>query len=316
MDEHSPSSSRIHTLNALQEQIMALLPEPGRLQTTLSHVHVSHLSVSSGMEHCFYSPGAAFIISGRKHAHLGRKTVTYGAGYCMVAAVDMPSAYEILDVSPEHPFLSVMVSLDAALIADCLQLFSPQYFKDAKDADSEGAVIIEASDTLLMLVKRLLEQHGKPQAEIMEPLLLREFFIELLQGPAGASLRGIFRRDSRAHKIAETVHYLREHYREPLNIKALADMVYMAPSTFFKHFKAVTTLSPLQYHKRLRLYEAKRLLLTERCTVAEACYSVGYESQQQFTREYKRMFGRPPRRDTHDGSAFSVEDQAKKDENR
>ncbi len=144
---------------------------------------------------------------------------------------------------------------------------------------------------------RLAELIEKPQeASIMGGLLLREIHYRLLSGPFGRMLRSLNTFGTPGHQITRAVCWLKENYKEPLRVEELAGRMNMAPSTFHKYFKDVTTLSPLQYQKRLRLSEAQRLLLANECDVAEAAYAVGYESAAQFNREYKRLIGQPPRK--------------------
>jgi AraC-like DNA-binding protein len=131
----------------------------------------------------------------------------------------------------------------------------------------------------------------------LAPLLLREITYRTLTGPQGSRLRQIAATGGPAHRIARAIHWLKDHFADPVRIEALAKQVRMSPSAFHLHFKSVTALSPLQYQKRLRLQEARRLMLGAGLDAAEAAFRVGYESPSQFSREYRRMFGAPPRRD-------------------
>jgi AraC-like DNA-binding protein len=131
----------------------------------------------------------------------------------------------------------------------------------------------------------------------LAPLILREITYRILTGPQGTQLRQVASVDAPARRIAAAIRWLKDHFAEPLKIESLAKKLKMSPSAFHLHFKEVTAMSPLQYQKRLRLQEARRLMLGEGCDAARAAFRVGYESPSQFSREYCRMFGAPPRRD-------------------
>lgn len=134
--------------------------------------------------------------------------------------------------------------------------------------------------------------------QMLLPSVLHEIHYYALADVQCANLRELCMQGMPNHRIARTVQWIKEHYKEPLRIQNLAEMSFMAPSTFHAHFKAVTSLTPLQYQKRLRLHEAKRLMLFQKCSATEAAFEVGYQSVQQFCREYKRFFGKSPARDT------------------
>ena len=151
---------------------------------------------------------------------------------------------------------------------------------------------------MLDAVLRLAETLERPEAaRALAPLIVRELHVRLLTGPFGNRFRRLFVRGSQEAAIAEAVAWIAANFREPLRIETLARRAGMAPSTFHRHFKAITTVSPLQYQKRVRLAVAQRLLVQENADVARAAFAVGYESASQFGREYKRLFGASPRRD-------------------
>lgn len=227
-------------LEQLKNQVLNLLPQHGRLNTDIELLHLSHLDHSEGTQHCFYSPGIAMIVQGEKKALLGHESCQYSAGFGMVASMDMPSAFEIIGASKEKPFLSLMLNFDGALISECLQQLPPAYaYTDSPGSrqDPKCVQIIKIDDELLSLFLRLLKLHGDPQVKLLAPLTLKELYIRLLTGENSAVLRSIYTRDSHTYKIARAIHYLREHYKEPLDVPALAGMVFMAPSTFFKHYE-------------------------------------------------------------------------------
>ena len=151
---------------------------------------------------------------------------------------------------------------------------------------------------LLDAVSRLVALLDSPQDIVpLAPLVLREITYRVLAGPQGSRLRQIASAGAPAHRIARAIRWLKDHFADPLRIESLAKHVRMSPSALHLHFKGVTAMSPLQYQKRLRLQEARRLMLGNGLDAAEAAFRVGYESPSQFSREYRRMFGAPPRQD-------------------
>ena len=147
---------------------------------------------------------------------------------------------------------------------------------------------------------------GNETFEPLAPLVLREITYRVLTGPQGPRLRQIASAGAPAQRIARAIRWLKDHFTDPLRVESLAKHARMSPSAFHLHFKGVTALSPLQYQKRLRLQEARRLMLGEGLDAAEAAFRVGYESPSQFSREYRRLFGAPPRQNI---AALQVEAQ-------
>ncbi len=199
-----------------------------------------------------------------------------------------------MEASPEKPYLSLSLSLDTGLIAALASRVPPS---GRLPLSFRGATAQKVEADLLDAFVRLAEAAQQPQpVPVLEELLMREIHYRLLVGPFGGILRTLNTFGSQGHQITRAIAWLRENYRKPLAVEELAGRVNMAPSTFHKYFKGITTLSPLQYQKRLRLGEAQRLMLSQGYDVTQAALSVGYESATQFIREYKRLFGEPPKR--------------------
>ena len=227
---------------------------------------------------------------------LGSEEYCYGENQCLVAGVDMPSSFYVTDASPERPFLALCLDLDKYLITRLAAEVPPPCATGA--CSYKGLSVADVDPDILHAFLRLIELLEKPeQIPILGPLIVREIHYRLLIGPQGEFLRRLNTLGTQSNQIAQAITWLRDNYREPLQVDKLAQKVNMATSTFHRHFKEVTTLSPLQFHKRLRLYEAKRLMLTESKDASSASLAVGYESPTQFNREYKRLFGEPPHRD-------------------
>ncbi|NUP08893.1 MAG: AraC family transcriptional regulator [Polyangiaceae bacterium] len=243
-----------------------------------------------------YEPALCIIAQGRKRVLLGEEAYYYDPAQFLLVAADVPVEGEIIQASPSQPYLSVRVRLDVGVVAE---LIAETRKLDALDPTTGRALAVSPVEpALLDAVTRLVALLGAPDDRaVLAPLVLREITYRLLVGAQGARLRQIGAGDGQAQRIVRAVRWLRDHFTEPLRIETLAREVRMSPSALHQHFKSVTAMSPLQYQKRLRLLEARRLMLGEGCDASEACYRVGYESPSHFSREYRRMFGAPPRRD-------------------
>ncbi len=217
----------------------------------------------------FYEPVIIVVVQGKKLVKIGAEEHHYGENICFVCGVDMPVSSCVMEASKETPYLSMSLKLDTGLIA------------------SLASQIPSPSDSTVY--------RGAGTQEV-DPDLLDAFVYRLLAGAFGNTLRSLNTLGSQGHQITKAIAWLKEFYKEPLLVEDLANRSHMAPSTFHKYFKRITTLSPLQYQKRLRLGEAQRLMLSEGYDVTQAAMAVGYESATQFIREYKRLFGDPPRR--------------------
>ena len=158
-----------------------------------------------------------------------------------------------------------------------------------------GISVADVTDNILNAFSRLIDLVDTPDdIDTIAPMIVKEIHYRILKGPIGNSLKAINIYGSKSGRIMQAIQYLKAHYTESIKIDDLASMVNMAPSTFNRYFRTITTLSPLQYQKRLRLYEAQRLMLMEDFNATTACFEVGYNSLHQFNREYKKVFGEPP----------------------
>ena len=238
----------------------------------------------------------ALVVQGYKHSIIGDHQANYGKNQCVVVGVDMPGVFHVTGASEEVPFLSLSVRLDRRIISQQIAELPTILIENTEPLNP--VVVSDVSKDLLDAFIRLVELLDTPsRIPILSPLILREIHFYLLSGNQGGCLRLFNTSGTQASQIAQAVAWLREHYTTPLRMEELARQVNMAPSTFNRHFKEITSLSPLQFQKRLRLYEAERLMLIEGKDAGTAALSVGYESVSQFTREYKRQFGEPPHRD-------------------
>lgn len=240
-------------------------------------------------------PLIAICLQGRKRVTMGTARLDYGPGEALVITADVPTISEITQASPAAPYYALALELDPALLRELAGAAGP-------GADDPAPVRIqpadpEVTDAALRLM-RLLE---RPAAQpVLGEALLREMHYWLLTGRHGGAIRALGAVDSQAHRIARAVALIRRDYARSLRIADLAGTAGMSESSFHQHFRAVTTLSPLQFQKRLRLIEARRLMLAQGAAIGQAAHAVGYESVPQFTRDYGRLFGAPPGRDIRD----------------
>lgn len=241
-----------------------------------------------------YQPLVSLILQGEKRLLIGSEVISYTAGQTFIASVALPVIGEIVHASVKGPYLAVRLTFDRAMIADLL-LDDPG---PAVSADTPSFCVSHASDRLIDAWLRMLRLMEEPdEIAVMAPLLEREILFRLLRGPQGAVLRQVASIDDRFAQIRNALVRLRKDYATTFHVDDLASASNMSPSAFQRRFKTSTGLSPIQYQKRIRLYEARGMLFARPGDVAAVALAVGYESLSQFTREYARMFGSPPARD-------------------
>jgi AraC-like DNA-binding protein len=242
-------------------------------------------------------PIFAILLQGKKEALLGEETYRYGAGQYLVVSVDLPISGFVVEATPEKPYLGFKLNLDPLQLCDIIT--SQTILSTSKKEKSVRGLFVSTVDApLLDCALRLTKLLDTPQdIPMLAPMIIREIYYRLLMGEQGEPVRQIATSGSNMQRIAEVIQLLKTDFAQPMRVENLADQVSMSPSSFHYHFKEVTSMSPLQYQKQLRLLEARRLMLAENSDAANAAYQVGYESPSQFSREYSRMFGAPPIKD-------------------
>lgn len=291
----------------LKRRIGSRMPKPGDYETGLPGVRTYRRDETTQPQTCFYRPMIVKMVQGYKRAMMGTEEYRYGEDELMVTGVDMPGVSMICEAAPESPSTSIAIDLDRNLIAQ-LSLEIPH-----KPFDTPAAmkgIHVQALDAeMLDAFVRLAELFDNPQKRaVLGPMIVREIHYLLLVGPNGHRLRAFHTVGTQSNQVAQAIIWLKQNLSTSIQVEALAEKVHMAPSTFHRHFKEVTNLSPVQFQKRLRLHEAQRLMLARDMDASSACVAVGYESLSQFNREYKRLFGDPPRKDVtrlRANSAFS-----------
>ncbi len=243
-----------------------------------------------------YEPTLCIILQGKKETLLGKETYHYGAAQYIVVTVDLPLSGLIVEATPDEPYLGVKLSLDATLLWDIIDQI--QHSTDKKENSVRGFFVSDADESLIDCAIRLTRLLDTPEdIPFLAPMIVREIYYRLLIGEQGQAIRQIAIFGSHMQRIAEVIKLIKADFTKSLRVDDLAKQANMSPASFHRHFKAVTSMSPMQYQKQLRLMEARRLMLIENADVTNAAYQVGYESASQFSREYSRMFGMSPIKD-------------------
>lgn len=242
-----------------------------------------------------YEPGLILVAQGAKQLMLGEDVYRYDETNYLITSFNLPAYCQVTEASPAQPYLCARLDFDMPRLGEMLTSTALAASNERGGRGlSTGPIDNELLEAVLRLV-RLLE--APADLAVLGPLIEREIMYRLLTGPQGPMLRQLATSGSRSHQIARAIDWLKLNYARPLRIDDLAREVAMSASSLHHHFRSITSMSPLQYQKQLRLQEARRLLLSERGDVASIAHSVGYESPSQFSREYSRQFGASPLRD-------------------
>jgi len=287
-------------MQAMEEQLNELRALTAKAKNRLTETGIPRVAMVQGKipEHelsAVYDPMVNLILQGSKSMTVGDRTLHYCPANYFVMSVDLPAVGTVWPAATGEPYLAVALTLQptvvAALIAD---LPKPARSEKAETGFSVAAVTPDLMDAWVRML-RLMERPVDIPA--LAPVYEREILYRVLQGPQGAMLRDIATPDSAIGRISLAIQVIRRDFAEPLRVEALAQKAAMSMSAFHRHFKAVTALSPVQYQKRIRLLQARTLLVVGGQSVTRAAFEVGYESPTQFSREYARAFGLPPGRD-------------------
>ena len=265
-------------------------------KTDIDQLEFARESAVSAALPVLCQPILGIIIQGKKEALLGEETYRYDAAQYIVISVDLPLCGFVVEATPDKPYLGFKLNLDPRQLCDIIAQTSPSARQ--KEDSVRGLFVSTADTSLLDGAIRLTRLLDTPQdIPMLAPIVIREIYYRLLMGEQGEAVRQIATSGSNMQRIAEVIQLIKADFTQPMRVEDLADRVSMSPSSFHHHFKQVTSMSPIQYQKQLRLLEARRLMLAENSNAASAAYDVGYESPSQFSREYKRLFGVPPSRD-------------------
>lgn len=260
----------------------------------MSRLSIHSISKPTDLNSLIYDPMAFIVLQGTKRTIIGDQVFEYGPGQTMVVAAEITAMGQIVEASPDKPFLAIGLDLDPAVIMNVVL-----YLSETPELQMQpGFAFSMANAELIGAWQRLLAMYERPkEIPVMALHLEHELMFRLMLTPHAEMLRQIAGVDSRLSHIRQAMAWIREHYAEQLSVDDMAAVAGMSASVFHRRFKQVTALSPLQYQKRIRLQDARRRLVSKEADAATVSFTVGYKSTSQFSREYRRLFGEPPRRD-------------------
>lgn len=282
----------------LIEHALRLAPHEGVHATAIASLQVLRVDRPMPLRGAIYEPGVVLVLQGRKQAMLGIERLVYDPLHYLLASTTMPTRGQVIEATPQRPYLCLRLRVDprelAALVLEAAPASPPATGPD--DRLSSGLRVARVSPPLIDAMARLVQLLDQPRdLPVLAPLAQREVFYRVLTGSLGAGLRALAVADSHAQRIQRAIDLLRRRFDEPLRVDDLAAAAHMSASSLHLRFKQLTSMAPLQYQKQLRLHHARELMLGEGLDAASAAHRVGYESASQFSREYRRMFGAPPR---------------------
>jgi AraC-like DNA-binding protein len=281
---------------AMANRIANRLDGTADQETALPDLLLFRRDAPTEPDFCLIEPSVVLVVQGTKQMLIGDEEFPYDTTNFLITSLDLPARSQVIDAGPGTPCLGLVLKIDLKILAE---LISQGNLPRTEEKQGKmGVGLGTMTPTLMEPLKRLLDLLDEPDAiETLAPLVLREIHYRLLQSDQANLLRKIASVDSHGYRIAKAIDWLKDNFNEPLRIEELASRVQMSSSSFHHHFRQLTGVSPLQYQKQIRLNEAKRLMLNDHLDASSAAFQVGYESPQQFSREYGRLFGAPPRRD-------------------
>jgi len=280
--------------NELVRLISSVVVEDGTIEA-MPGLHLSRSTQLSTSPSVLLRPAFCFVAQGGKKAMLADEVFHYDPGHYLIFTVDLPLTFQVDEATEDQPYLGMRLDIDPAIVASVMADAEMKFRKGdaAAKAMSVNAVDVDLLDAVVRLV-RLTERPA--DQKLLHPLILKEIIFRLLSGGQGPRL-GHMIAHADTHRISNAIGRLRHNFDKPLNIDELARDLGMSVSSFHHHFKSVTAMSPLRYHKQIRLQEARKLMLAGSLDAATAGFRVGYDDPAYFSRDYKKQFGAPPHRD-------------------
>jgi AraC-like DNA-binding protein len=280
----------------LAQIIGAQISKPGDYGTAITGLGFFRREHPAPPIVCMVEPSIILVTRGEKQLWVGGEGYPYDRSRFLITSLDLPANSEVLAASPELPCVGLTLKLDLRMLAELIAQSDLPPTRDRSVA--KGVGIGSVTPAMLASFERLLALLEEPESiPVLAPLIQREIHYRLLQSDQASRLRQITSVDGQGYRIAKAIDWLKLNYTLALRVDELAARVQMSTPTFHHHFRQLTAMSPLQYQKWLRLNEARRLMLNEHQDVSSAAFKVGYESPSQFSREYSRLFGVPPKRD-------------------
>ena len=284
-------------LAKLARLISAYAPHDGSFELPIPGVHASRFSrINTECVHAVSLPSLCIVAQGAKTVIVGQDVYEYDASRMIVFSVALPVAAQVTQASHSAPYLSLKLDLDPRKIAELVLKVYPQGLPPAQERSA--VYVTPLDESIVNAATRLMDCLAQPgDAELLAPLVIDEILIRLLRSPIGVRVAQMGFAESSVQRVAKAISWLRANFSQPMKVEDLAELVHMSVSSFHKHFKSVTSMSPLHYQKMLRLQEARRLMLSTMMDAGTASQRVGYLSASQFSREYSRFFGSAPTRD-------------------
>lgn len=294
------SATVTHDKIALTNDLLAMaLPycrREGNHATPLSALRVVRRDETTEAMPGRYAALVCIVLQGEKKVWSGKRVYRYNPENYLVSCVDVPATFQVTSATVQRPYIGLTLELQPSIIYEILNDTS---LGDVPKEPSQGGFYVERvteeiADAFTRLMRSLRDENDR---KVLTPSIVREIHYRLMSSNYGGKIRQLGVVGSKTQTISKVVEHLQKDYASPLRIIDLAQMANMSPSAFHLHFREVTNMSPLQYQKQIRLQEARRMLSVETVDAASVAFKVGYESPSQFSREYRRLFGRPPMRD-------------------
>lgn len=300
MDDHVAAAPRGAPGGHRLDELRQLIHRHARPDTTTAIERVALARADAPEAPGTSNSGTVFalIAQGGKRLALGDRVYEYRSGQYLIASIDLPVTGHYVDATPEQPALGFGLVLRPAIVASLLLEADPGAVPVRASSAPAALGVADADEELLDAATRMVRLLDRPHDRaVLAPMIEREILWRLLTGPLGSALAQIGIADSCTTQIGRAVRWITEHYAEPFRVDDLADSCGLSASAFHRKFRSVTALSPVQFQKRIRLHQARLLLMSAADDVSTVAYRVGYESVTQFNREYRRCFGAPPGRD-------------------
>ncbi|PHM73471.1 AraC family transcriptional regulator [Xenorhabdus kozodoii] len=300
MSTSNPQPDRTEIETQLQQLAIRVArltpPNIHAVKTVIPQLTLCHLEQPIEPISWLYEPSVMVIAQGVKRVTIGDRSYCCGPQQLLVTSTNIPTITQICTASKENPFFALTLKLD---IQEASKLIIENKVMIKRQTQDTCALAVTSATTdLLNCFNRLLDILNTPEdIPILSPLIHKEIIYRLLKSELGERLLQMATQESPSHQISHAIKWLKEHFADPIKVEQLAQIAKMSASSFHHHFKAVTSMSPLQYQKWLRLHEARRILLTQHHNATTTAFQVGYESTSQFNREYSRLFGESPCRD-------------------
>ena len=290
----------------LAKLIAQFITQDGVQATAIPRLDLVRFSAPTGPVQAIHVPALCIVAQGSKRVTLGEKVYQNGPEKFLIISLDLPVIGQVTAATSRHPYLCLRLNLDRKILGDLL--LDTRQQDDREGGVQAGYYLDRVTPELLAAAKRLVALLASPRdIPVLAPLAEREILYRLLVSGQGSCLRRIARADSKLSHVQRAVSWIGRNYDKPLRVDDIAREARMSSSALHQHFRATTAMSPLQYQKRLRLQEARRLIFMDSLDAATAAFRVGYESPSQFNREYRRLFGKPPGRDARSSVGMALQ---------